>query len=293
METSSIEANGVAFTLLTDGPGDGPLALCLHGFPDTAWTWRHLVPELAGAGYRAVACNMRGFAPTSVPTDGRYQGAALARDANALHEALGGTESAVLIGHDWGAMATLGAAVLQPARWSRLVTMAVPPASALASGFLGFRQLRRSWYMFFFQSALAEVAVPADDFAFIDGLWAEWSPGLSSSASAEDRARVKEALVGDHLAAALGYYRALFDPTRHDPELAADQAALAGTAPQPSLYLHGVDDGCLGVELAAPSLVLEGLAPGSRAEHVAGAGHFLHLERPAEVNRLVLEFLQQ
>jgi pimeloyl-ACP methyl ester carboxylesterase len=293
METCTVAANGVEFALLSEGPEDGPLALCLHGFPDTAWTWRHLLPRLAGAGYRAVACWMRGYAPTTIPLDGRYQTAMLARDANALHETLGGTESAVLIGHDFGAMATYGAAVLEPARWSRVVAMAVPPASALGSGFLRFSQLRRSWYMFFFQSPLAEIAVPGEDFAFVDGLWAEWSPGLSAESSAEDRRRIKEALVGEHLPAALGYYRAIFDPSHHDPALAIDQAAVGGVPLPPTLYLHGVDDGCIGVELAESSLVLAGLSQDSRVEHVEGAGHFLHLEQPVEVNRLVLEFLDE
>ena len=105
-----IEANGLLFGYLEAGPAGGPLALCLHGFPDSAWTWRHLLPELAGAGYRAVAPFMRGYAPTEVPEDGRYQTGALVADAVALHEALGGDGRAVLIGHDWGAMAAYGAA---------------------------------------------------------------------------------------------------------------------------------------------------------------------------------------
>ena len=66
------------------------LALCLHGFPDSAWTWRHLLPSLAAAGYRAVAPWLRGYAPTTVPTDGHYQAGMLGLDACALHQALGG-----------------------------------------------------------------------------------------------------------------------------------------------------------------------------------------------------------
>src|SRR4029077_7072562 len=106
MDEGRITANGVDFTCLTEGPDDGPLALCLHGFPDTAWGWRHLLPELAAAGYHAVAPFLRGYAPTAVPPDGRYQSAAVARDANELHGALGGGSDAVLIGHDWGAVAS-------------------------------------------------------------------------------------------------------------------------------------------------------------------------------------------
>src|SRR5215216_2468283 len=76
--------------------GEGPLALCLHGFPDSARTWRHLLPRLAAAGFHAVAPWMRGYAPTAVPADGRYQNGALVADACALHEALGGGADAVV-----------------------------------------------------------------------------------------------------------------------------------------------------------------------------------------------------
>src|SRR3954468_21252852 len=98
----TVTANGVDFSYLTWGPADGPLALCLHGFPDSAHTWRLLGPALADAGFRVVAPFMRGYAPTTGPADGRYQTGMLASDAIELHAALGGDERAVLIGHDWG-----------------------------------------------------------------------------------------------------------------------------------------------------------------------------------------------
>jgi len=69
-----ITANGLKFAALVEGPADGPLALCLHGFPDSAHTWRYLLPELAAAGFRAVAPWMRGYAPTAVPADGSSGG---------------------------------------------------------------------------------------------------------------------------------------------------------------------------------------------------------------------------
>ena len=84
---TTVEANGLSFGALTCGDS-GPLALCLHGFPDSAHTWRHLLPQLADAGYRAVAPWTRGYAPTVVPSDGDYSAAALSADANALHDAL-------------------------------------------------------------------------------------------------------------------------------------------------------------------------------------------------------------
>ena len=159
-----VDVNGVDFAYLALGAG--PLALCLHGFPDSAHTWRHLLPRLADAGYRAVAPFQRGYAPTAVPADGRYQTGVLALDAIGFHEALGGDDQAVIIGHDWGAPATWGAAVHAPDRWRRVVGLAVPPGSAMGAAFVTNRtQLKRSWYMFFFQHPLADLVVAADDLA--------------------------------------------------------------------------------------------------------------------------------
>jgi pimeloyl-ACP methyl ester carboxylesterase len=284
--TGQIHANGIDFAYLE--AGSGPLALCLHGFPDTAWSWRFLMPPLADAGYHAVAPFMRGYAPTSIAADGHYQIGALAADAVALHDALGGDDQAVIIGHDWGAMATYGAAALAPDRWSRVVTAAVPPLASMAEAMLSYPQLRRSWYMFFFQNPLAELAVGLNDLDFVAHLWQDWSPGHDG---AEDMAHVRDAL-GDHehLMAAIGYYRAMFQPELQVPELQAEQDACSAPTPQPTLYLHGRDDGCVGYELAETALA-HLPAAGSRVEIVDGAGHFLQVEQPDIVNRLILDHL--
>src|SRR5215470_14647970 len=126
LRSTTVRANGLDFGLLE--AGSGPLALCLHGFPDTAHTWRHLLPVLAGAGFHAVAPFMRGYAPTAVPADGAYQLGALIADSVALHEILGGGGDAVLIGHDWGAETAYGAGsgAVQRLRAAQAVLLHLP-----------------------------------------------------------------------------------------------------------------------------------------------------------------------
>jgi pimeloyl-ACP methyl ester carboxylesterase len=287
-DVAVVTANGIRFGYLQAGQPGAPLALCLHGFPDSAHTWRYLLPRLAELGYHAVAPFLRGYAPTQLPADGAYQLGALVADADALHEAFGADDRAVLIGHDWGAMTAYGAIAFAPARWRRAVTLAVPPLATMASGFFDYRQLRRSFYIFLFQTPLAEAALAADDLAFVDGLWRDWSPGY---AGGTDAALAKDCLRDPaNLAAAVGYYRAMLDPSRHLPGYAAQQAAAgAGRAGCPVLYLHGASDGCLGAELVGPAAQF--LPPGSRQELIDGAGHFLHLERPGLVNDLIGDWL--
>ena len=283
-----VEANGIEFGILE--AGSGPLALCLHGFPDSAYTWRHLLPELARAGFRAVAPFMRGYAPTAVAADGCYQLGALVADAVALHAALDGDERAVLIGHDWGAEAAYGAAALAPERWRRLVTIAVAPAALDERIFSDYEQLKRSFYLFFMKTPRAESVIAADDMAFLDRLWEDWSPGYDA---AEDLYRAKQCLrEPDNLSAAIGYYRAeepgLYQRGAADV-YAAEHAALLRTAPQPTLYLHGGRDGCLDVALVADAE--RHLAVGSRMEVIEDAGHFLHLERAVAVNERILAWV--
>jgi pimeloyl-ACP methyl ester carboxylesterase len=287
IRTGKAQANGLRFHYLH--VGSGPLVLCLHGFPDHARSFRHQLPVLAAAGYRAVAPFMRGYAPTDASPTGCYQTAALAQDVNALIDALG-AKSATVIGHDWGAVAALGAAQLAPAKITKLIALSVPHVAPLFQAFISNPlQQRRSWYIFFFQQALADAALAFNDFALLERLWQDWSPGWQYPP--EEMAALRETFRNPGVvAAALGYYRNLFNPALHDPALVEIQAALF-TEPiaVPTLYVHGAKDGCIGVELT--NAMDSFFAAGLHKVILQDAGHFVHQEKPAEVNRHILEFL--
>lgn len=295
MEELRLRVGGMTFAALAWGPEDGPLALCLHGYPDTAHTWRHLGPYLAERGWRVVAPFTRGYGPTDLAPDGAYQLGALARDAHGLYRELGGDSRAVLIGHDWGSETACVLGSHSPGLFSRFVTLSVPPPGALATAFrspvafvrdlpLIVRQLRMSWYMFFnLLPGISERRLPR----LIPRLWADWSPRYDAGG---DVAAVFESLsTPERRTAALRYYRALFLPWHRQDEYAAEQAREADLPDGPLLYLHGADDGCLDAALAARTAPL--LGPGQRIEIVPEAGHFLHLERPDDVNARIAKFL--
>ncbi len=270
--------------------GDGPLVLCLHGFPDHAPTFRPLLEDLAAAGFRAIAPFMRGYAPSTVevPT---YETAALAGDVLDLIETLGDRAPACVVGHDWGGVAAQHAAVLAPDKIRRLVTIAIPHAAAFAGALRRDpEQLRRSWYEFLFLAeGFAERVVAQDDFAFIDRLVAEWSPG--GALEPEEWEAVKRTLgAPGGLTAALGYYRAAFLPHHRDPSLAESAARWADPVPVPTLAIVGADDGCV-----APSVSQgqeERFPRGLCREVIPGAGHWPHREQAEVVTPLIVDWLQ-
>jgi pimeloyl-ACP methyl ester carboxylesterase len=286
-KTIRVSANGIDFVCLE--AGEGPLLLALHGFPDNAETFRHQTDAFVAAGYRVVAPYLRGYAPTSAPADDVYQTAALGRDVLGLIEALG-ADKATVIGHDWGAIAAYAAAALDPARIERLVAVAVPAGPGVAAGFLtSYEQQRRSWYTFFFQLDIADFAVANDDFAFIRKLWGEWSPGWQAPTEVLDSVVATLGQDGS-ITHAIAYYRAMFGDRHRDPALAEDQGRVdSDPINVPTLYVHGRNDGCMGLELADG---METIFPaGLERLVIEGAGHFLHQEKPQEFNEAVLRFL--
>ena len=291
MEQRRVTANGVDFAYLSAGPDDGPLALCLHGFPDHAPSFTPLLDALAASGHHAVAPWMRGYHPTGLAPDGRYQSATLALDALALVEALSPDGTAALVGHDWGAMAACGAAILHPERVRSLVAMALPHPAVVGATLTGdWEQRKRSWYMWFFQlDVLPELVVPAADHEFVERLWREWSPGHTPDAHA--MATLKETLAAPGaLEAALGYYRQTLDFSRQADELSAQQTEVqGGMIGVPALFLMGADDGCFAPDHERASL--QHCTAEARVEIVDGTGHFLHVEAPERVSAMVLDWL--
>jgi hypothetical protein len=285
-----VSAPTVQLRALCWGPVDGPIALCLHGFPDTAYGFRRVAPYLVAAGYRVVAPFMRGYMPSSVPTDGDYHVGALMDDALRVRSASSPTDADVVIGHDWGAAVATGLAAMPNGPFRRAVVMSVPPAATLqarrspALYTLLPRQVLRSWYMSYFQLPLA----PERSGSWIVPLlWRRWSPGYGAG---EDLRHVDAAIgAPDRWRAALGPYRATFGRNAPAPQYAELNRWWTAPPQLPTLYLHGADDGCMTAQFTR--FVSAALPAGSDTAVIDGAGHFLQLERPDDVGRRIVEFL--
>jgi pimeloyl-ACP methyl ester carboxylesterase len=273
---------------------DAPVAVCLHGFPDTAHGWRKVAPQLADAGWRVVAPFMRGYAPSSLSAEGSYHVGALMDDALRVLDAAGPTGRDVVIGHDWGAIAATGLAAMPDSPFDKATIMSVPlPASFRPLGRVPEgrrlalqlpRQLLRSWYIMFFQlpwlpERSAERVVPK--------LWRDWSPGYDGT---EDVRLVLDAIGSpEHWRAALGYYRAMVRGSRPPAGYAELHQHWLQPPTLPTLYLHGNDDGCASAEYT--DWVRRVLPAGSAAYGVDGGGHFLQLDQPVATAERILDFI--
>lgn len=199
----SIAANGLTFGYLE--AGHGPLVLCIHGFPDGPATFDHLLAHLAREGYHAVAPATRGIYPTSVPADGDYSPLQLGRDSLALIDAFGET-SAVLIGHDWGAISAYAAANLDPSRVTKIVAISIPHPRAIRPN---IHLMIRGWHFMVLPIPfVAGWLARRNDFALLRHLRRAWSPGMRPSPEQMDEWLASYRHPGT-LTAALGYYRAL------------------------------------------------------------------------------------
>lgn len=284
-----VQANGVDFHYIEMGAGS--LVLCLHGFPDNAFTYRYLGPTLAEAGFRVVAPFMRGYAPTGRPKDERYQSVLLAQDAVALITALGATQ-AFVVGHDWGALATYGAAALAPERVRKIVTLAAAhPATLLGALATNYDMIKGGWHAYFFQMPFAEQAVMANDYEFVEKWWRDASPEYELPHDIMDSVKHTFRQPGV-VTAAINYYRHTMNPANRDPALASLQERVTATpTPVPTLAFHGTKD--RPGRLEAFTRMDQFFTAGLEKVILPGTGHFLHLERPAEVNPRIVEFLRR
>ncbi|MDQ3936538.1 MAG: alpha/beta hydrolase [Actinomycetota bacterium] len=281
MRTGSVEANGIEFAYLE--AGEGPLVLLLHGFPDDAHTWSSQIDALAGAGYRAVAPFMRGYPPTGPAPDGRYDAEALAADVAGLIDALG-DGPALVAGNDWGGIATHAASALHPELVRRALVINIGHPATFFSTLLHPRQIHHVFHFWFFQQhEIAAGAMRANDFALADYLWDYWSaPGHDY---ADHLARVKRETLAPEggVEGGLSYYPALVRLPQTHPAVAE---RIQGRYTVPTLTIFGDHD--------PPRELSEGehvhFEADYRLEIVAGAGHFVHRERPGEVNRLMLDW---
>jgi pimeloyl-ACP methyl ester carboxylesterase len=285
-----LRANGLSFSALTRG--SGPTVLCLHGFPDCMRSFRHQLPALASAGFRAIAPTLRGYEPSSQPRDGDYHIVRMAEDVVAWIDDLG-LERVHLVGHDWGAVIGYAVAALAPERFDSLTTLAVPHPGRMQSD--GLRQLpsqlRNSWYMFFFQlRGLSDAVVEARDWAFIEKLWRDWSPGWT--APAEELAAVKRTLAQPGVKkAALSYYRHAFSFLSSAAR--ETRSLLISEIPVPTRAFTGALDGCMDTRMHDIAMRKEDFPAGLEVARVQGAGHFLHQEKPDEINRQLLDWLSR
>lgn len=269
----TVQANGLRFAYLEEG--EGPLVLMLHGFPDTAHTWDEVRPRIAAAGFRVVTPAMRGYAPTEVPAGDDYLAADLGRDAIALVEALG-EETAIIIGHDWGASAAYSAVSLAPERFTKLIAVAIPHPTTIAP------KPATLWGARHFITLRLPGAVERnakDDFGVVRTMFERWSPAHDWPDSEFESVRNAFAAPGC-FNAALGYYRCL--SPKPEPQFLERITT-------PTLLIGGDTDG---VAKESDFRNSERAHDGPWQIKMVPGGHFLHREHPEPFLDAVFQFLQ-
>lgn len=278
--SKAVVANGLRFAYTEWGDPAAPLVLCLHGFPVSSATWSHLGPALARAGYRVVAPAMRGYYPTEIPANGDYGAATLGRDALALIRALG-AEKAIVVGHDWGALAGLAAATLEPDRVSKLVTVAIPHPSATTPDFI----LKADHFLTYpWPGAATRFA--ADDVAGLEAIVHKWSPTWTPTHAELEDAKAAFRRPGG-TEAVFGYYRGLVSDAWG--AVWGPSGIKLGRFAQPTLMVYGEADAAVDIRHFGQSQRY--FTGPFRLAPIPGAGHFPQQEAPAPFAEAVTEFL--
>ena len=266
------------------GPADGPLVVLLHGFPQSRHSWRHQVPSLADAGYRAVAPDGRGYSPgvRPDPNDGLepYAIGRLAADVIDIADACAtGADAARfhLVGHDWGGQIAWVAAHQHPERIASLTVLSRPHPGAFRRAFRADAdgQRHRSRHHASFHDPGTAQLLLADDARRLRA---------SLRAGSVPDARIDEYLSvlgdADALDAALAWYRAAGTLTN------VDVAPITA----PTLYVWGDADATVGQ--TAAEATADFVHGPYRFERLAGVGHFITDEAPDVVTSLLLEHLR-
>jgi len=273
----AIELHAVA-----SGSLEGPVVLLLHGFPEFWYSWHQQIAPLASAGFRVIVPDQRGYNTSSKPRGAAsYTLSQLTSDVLAIADQLG-QDRIFLAGHDWGAAVAWSAALLHPQRIAKLAILNVPHPSVMRRYLnTNRRQLRRSWYMFFFQLPwLPEAAFSAFDFRFgVRSLVRSSRPGTFSS---EDLAQYRAAWSQPGaLTSMINWYRAAFRYRAKFPD---------STVHVPTRILWGERDAFLLSGMAHDSLRY---CDSAELYTFASASHWLQHEEPARVSELLIDFFRK
>lgn len=273
MATTEIRVGDWVFEARIDGSARGELVLLLHGFPESAAEWHAVMPQLADAGYLAVAPNQRGYSPGARPVGvDAYHITHLVADVLGLADELGAREFH-LIGHDWGALVAWAVAAWHPDRLRTLTVVSVPHPQPFAEARASDPdQHKRSEYIATFREPDAPERLFLDnDAAILRLAVSEAGPDIADH-------HVRVLTDPGAMTAALNYYRAW------DEVLDS-----VGAIEVPTLFVWSTDDVALG--RVAAEATKDYVAGPYRFEVLEGISHWIPEVAPNELVRMTLEHL--
>ncbi|MDB5479192.1 MAG: epoxide hydrolase [Caulobacteraceae bacterium] len=273
-----LEANGLSFMVDEAGEGDD-VALFLHGFPESRFSWRHQLPLLAGLGWRAIAPDLRGYGQSSRPLrTADYAIDHLVEDVAGLFEAAGARRR-LLVGHDWGAGVAWAFALERRLPLDGLVIMNVPHPAVLARVMrASWRQPLRSWYMAFFQlPGLPEAMMTANGARAIGRAFTGMAVDKSRFPPEITKVYRDNALIPGAMTAMINYYRA-------NTALLGRWREASPTIEVPTLMIWGEEDTALCIENTEG---YEGLVSDFTLRRLPGVSHWVQQEAPETVNAIL------